>query len=416
MARLKDFLAFVDGRARVLGDAEKRLLAIQRKYETYFAEVSRVRESELGQLSAHLAAKDAALPSDIAAALESARAEAERGFDEELTAVRVRREALLAEAEKVRQESRQEEAAVRQKNVDLDGKEEALKAKSSDLLARVDAYNARIRSLASGFGFFNNFFSMRRLAAERKALDDEQNALAGQIDRLRRAWAEREQAYTQAEAARQEKWTKLKTEASALQAKVDSLSGARGAIVFRTAAEKVLFARSPKLPASAPDDPKCSRCKAPNAGSFHFCRICAQRLRADRPDFEGSLAEIAELNQHHRNFSEGMRSCQELIGLVRGIKSGLENFFKSLHSMLENESRYPLPKLQIEVPAAAQSYGREFDALLELVAQPGSEHPLQFGMKVKSAVEPRFTEAAVKGFFNAMGDELSRQAKTQWRA
>ena len=106
MARLKDFLAFVDGRARVLGDAEKHLLAIQRKYETYFAEVSRVRESELGQLSAHLAAKDAALPSDIAAALESARAEAERGFDEELTAVRARREALLAEAEKVRQESR----------------------------------------------------------------------------------------------------------------------------------------------------------------------------------------------------------------------------------------------------------------------------------------------------------------------
>jgi hypothetical protein len=31
-------------------------------------------------------------------------------------------------------------------------------------------------------------------------------------------------------------------------------------------------------------------------------------------------------------------------------------------------------------------------------------------------VEPRFTEAAVKGFFNAMGDELSRQAKAQWRA
>ncbi len=416
MARLKDFLTFVEGRARVVADAEKRLTEIQRRYETYFTEVSRVRESELSQLSAHLAAKDAVLPPDIAAALERARAEAEKGFDGELTAVRERREALLAQAEKVRQESRQEEAAVREKNADLDGKEEALKAKNSELLARIDDYNARIRTLASGFGFFKNFFSMRSLAAERKALDDEHDALAAQIDRLRRAWVEREQAYSAGEAARQEKWTRLKTEASALQAKLDSLAGARPAIVFRTTTEKVLFARAPKLPVSTPEDPKCPRCKAPNARPLHFCRICAQRLLADRPDFEGSLVEIAELNQHHRDFSEGMRSCQELIGLVRGIKTGLENFRKSVQSMIANEARYPLPKLQLDVPAAAQSYGRELEALRELDAQQGSEHPLQFGLRVAQVVEKRFTESALKGFFKSMGDELSRQARAQWRA
>jgi hypothetical protein len=34
-----------------------------------------------------------------------------------------------------------------------------------------------------------------------------------------------------------------------------------------------------------------------------------------------------------------------VIGLARGVESGLENFFKNLLSMLDNESRYPLPKL-----------------------------------------------------------------------
>ena len=84
--------------------------------------------------------------------------------------------------------------------------------------------------------------------------------------------------------------------------------------------------------------------------------------------------------------------------------------------MIANESRYPLAKLQLDVPEPAQAYGRSFEALLELALKAGTEHPLQFGKKAKQFVEAQLCEAVVKGFFNAMGDELSRQAKLQWRS
>jgi hypothetical protein len=184
--------------------------------------------------------------------------------------------------------------------------------------------------------------------------------------------------------------------------------------VQRTAIEKVLFHRMPDLPAPAPGDPPCPRCKQPNPSAHHFCHICAQRLTDDRPDFEGSIREIAEINLHHRRFSEGMQACQEIIGLVRGLISGVDAFCESVEDMIASEKKYPLPKLQIEVPARSVSYGGNFDKLAEASGEDHSLHPKVFAGQIQALIAEVYTEKNIKDYFETMGAELSRQADKQW--
>lgn len=416
MGRLSDFQGYLKSRRDVVRKVEERLCALQEKYESFLAEVDRTRESEFDQLRAHILAGYDVLPEAFRFELEAARRLAAEDFDRTLVALEERHAQLAKYAKEKRDASRRAERSHRQRNETLDAEEEALKERNEALLARIADHNARIRAMGRGFGFFVNLFRMRALQRERQALDTEQADIAARIESLRKRWAESDEEYTKKEAARQADWVKLKTDADAVQAKLDHLRETRAAIVDRTALELVLYERRPTLPVPGDGDPPCPRCTRPNPPEAHFCHICAQRLRDDRPDFEGSLREVAEVNVHHEQFSAGVKSCQELIGLVRGLGSGIEAFSKSVADVKKSEDKYPLPKLQIEVPPDARSWGAHLDALLQAVSQKdASLHPKAFAASIQALTARSFKEDAIKRWFETMGEELSREAKRQWK-
>ncbi|MGC4113734.1 MAG: zinc ribbon domain-containing protein [Myxococcales bacterium] len=194
---------------------------------------------------------------------------------------------------------------------------------------------------------------------------------------------------------------------------IDALEQSRLQLIFRTSLERVLFERRPKDAVPVASDPKCPRCQSANPKESHFCQICGKRLLPDRPDLEGSLEEIAEANFHHARFAEGMKKCQEVIGLVSGVSSGLTAFRKSVGSMIDSQSRYPLAKLQLDVPRECVEYGKNFEALRDAAVPGLSLHPQAFGERMQAAAAP-FTQEQVKAFFERMGAELSKAAKAQW--
>jgi hypothetical protein len=415
MGRLRDFLVYLDDRIRAAQAIEERLCALQQKYERYYAEVSRVRAQELAQLAVLVTGERAELPGWLSDSLARAYAKATRELDAKLARLRAECGERQRAAETVRQESLAAQAALHRANADLDAEEEQLKARSAVLLAQIADYNARIRAFAGGFGFFANLFKMRALAAERRALDDEQASLAARIDSLRRRWQQKESAGAEREELQRQAWLTHQTGLAALRAKLEHVEATRGTLVKQSALEEVLFelGKEPLQPATG--DPPCPRCRMPNPRAHYFCYICAQRLQPDRPDLEGSIEEIAEVNLHHRRFSEGMRAGQELIGLVRGLKSGLESFRLSVESVLASEQKFPLPKLEIEVPAPSVEWGRQLDALGQAVGQDLSLHPVEFAVHVQKLLAGVFTTDNIKRYFEGMGEELSRQAKAQWR-
>jgi hypothetical protein len=415
MARLSDFLAYLQSRRGVVERVEKQLCALQEKYETFFRELDRAREAEFDQLRGHIVAGYDGLPPALRAELDEARRVAAEDLDRQLAALAARHAELGRKAEKERAASQRAETGHRKLNQDLDVEEEGLKARNEELLARIRDYNDRIRSLSRGFGFFVNLFRMRRLQRERVEIDREQADLAARIEAVRARWVSADEERAKKEAARQAAWVKLKTDADAVAAKLDHLRTTGAVLVDRTALELVLFARKPELQAPREGDPACPRCGKPNRPDSHFCHICAHRLRDDRPDLAGSLLEVAELNHHHERFAAGVKACQELIGLVRGLGSGIAAFSKSVADVQRSESKYPLPKLQIDVPPAARSWGQHLDTLLQRVSEEdASVHPKVFADDIQEVVATTFTEKAIQRWFESMGEELSRQAAKQW--
>ncbi len=414
MARLKDFIRYLKDRHKTVGAVEHQLCELQEKFETYFQEVSRVREEELAQLTEHILADRAALPAELNTALDLAQQEQEQQLEVKLKRLRNEHQDLLRRAEHKRSRSRGEEERVHSQNKNLDRQEEELKERNAALLAEIEAYNQRIRQLGRGWGFFANLFRMRHITAERRALDQEQSDVAARIDILRGLWREADLGHVEKEAEIQERWVELNTEAAALAAKIGYLEQARGQVILRSTVEQVLFERTPELPEPSEDDPACPRCKTKNPTAGHFCRICAARLKEDRPDLSGSILEIAELNQHHGRFSEGMQACQQLIGLVRGLRSGIAAFMSSVEEVKASEDKYPLPKLNIDVPNSSKVYGERFDALRDEVKKPLALHPQVFAASVQRYVDEVFTEKNIKAYFERMGEELSRQADSQW--
>ncbi|MBI3184974.1 MAG: hypothetical protein HYZ28_22770 [Myxococcales bacterium] len=414
MGSLGEFAAYLEGRIGTVEKAEAGLLALQQKYETFFQEVSRVREEELAQLTAHVVSQKGKLPGWLEKAIGEARAAVEQEYDRKLALLRLEHQRVVESAEGVRQSSRKLEQELRAQNSELDAEEEQLKARNQALLARIEEYNRRIRALGSGFGFFSNLFKMRQLEQERRALDREHADLSARIETLRAQWASAAGESVAAEGDLQTRWKRLQDEAAAMQVKVEHLETSRPRIALRSTMERVLFTVTRGHEEPGPGDPPCPRCKARNRPAQHFCHACAIRLSGDRPDLEGSLPEIAELNQHFLRFSEGMKGCQEIIGLVRGLRSGLQSFIKSVESMRDTERRHPVSALRIEVPQESIQYGKNLDALFELSKQDLSLHPQPFATQVRRLVEQVFGEAQLKGYFERMGQELSTQANAQW--
>jgi hypothetical protein len=137
-------------------------------------------------------------------------------------------------------------------------------------------------------------------------------------------------------------------------------------------------------------------------------------LQEDSADLEGSFLEVAEVNYHHGRFSEGMQACQEVIGLLRGIGSGFDAFRKSVEDVKSTEIRHSLAKLEIVVPQASVDYGQSFERFEKSIDWDFSQHPKVFADRMESVVAEVFTEENIQNYFETMGQELSRQADSQW--
>jgi DNA repair exonuclease SbcCD ATPase subunit len=413
-AGLNEFIDYLDNRLAVLDVVEKQLCDLQGKYEAYFGEITRVREQEFDQLRGHVEDDRDALPGWFADKLTAAQRTVEKEYQTKLDTLEAEIAEMTARAEKLRRKSAKDESNARGRNRALDGQEEALKARNEQLLAAIADYNEQIRSLGGGFGFFVSLFRLRKLAKDKIRLDEEQADVAARIDALRARWTEEAKGYVDQEHTYRNEWLELETESAAHRTKRDYLVSARARIVVRSALEQVLYELAKEPAKTGRDGPKCPRCSTPNAKANHFCHICAQRLAADRPDLEGSIHEMAELNHHFQRFSDGMRSCQEIIGLVRGLHSGVEAFKKSVVDVKSSETKHSLSKLSIDVPGSSVAYGQQFDALAQSLANDWSLHPAVLAERAHKLVTDVFTEDRIKAYFETMGEELSTQADSQW--
>lgn len=413
MARLKEFRRYLKGRQSVLEHAEEALCSLQTKYESFFAEVSKAREAELEQVIEHTLRDRSSLPEWFNDEVDATEAEVVEDFEKRLADLEMQRQSAMGRAEVARKASFEGEQEVRRTNGALDRAEEKLKERNRRLLDGIGQYNQKIAELGRGFGFFANLFKMRGLAKQKRALDQEQADVAANIEALRSRWVSEEAEHAAQEQQQRSQWISAENRAASIGAKIEALRQTRSTMVVRSTIERVLSQHG-RESRDAESGSLCPRCGVQNPEANHFCHICAHRLGDDLLDFDGSLEEVAEINAHFDRFSEGMTACQQIIGLARGLIGGLEAFTKSVADVEESEEKYPLPKLEIDVPAASREFGVEFDRLKSMTDQDHSLHPVEFAARIEKLIESTLTEANIKSYFETMGEELSQQATAQW--
>jgi len=415
MPRLEDVRDYLDNRLAVVTYAEKGLEALQEKYETFFAEISRAREHELDQLVESTVQRPRELPAWYQEAVERERVAVEEELHHEREKLLSRRSYRRRKAEGLRRESIQAEERLAAESRERDASEQELEERIAVLKESLEGLEGEIRSLSRGLGFFTNFFKMRRTDRRRRELDRERRRLAGELEALRRGWQDHVETARREEEERRAGWIEAETEAAALSARIEALELERPRIVARSVVERVLGARETTYPEAAEGDPPCPRCRMPNPSGAAFCHICAIRLKEDRPDFEGSLEEITELNLHHRRFAEGMRASQETLALMRGIRSGIEALQKSVREMITARDAHKLGPLDLSIPQSSWEYGRLFDEIAALVRDDIRLHPLIFSGWVRQVTEGRISVEQLTAYFEGIGEELSRAADRGWR-
>ncbi len=414
MADLDDLVTYLKDRIRVLGECEQRLESLQQKFDTFNAEVQGAREHELDQLVELTTTQPETLPEDYRKAIAAGQPDVEREFDAQVAALEKQRTDLVDTAEELRQESARNRAELRNRNLSLDEEEERLKHRSTVLVHEIGEHNERIAELGRSFGFFLNFFRMRRLAKENEDLETKQRDVLARIEGLRRSWREADHEYAEREEERRQDWLQKETDAAAVAAKIEVLKAQHGRIVARTTVERVLVSHEYNPPMGGEGDPPCLRCGMSNPPTNHFCHICARRIGDDRKDLEGSLLEFAELDHHARRFGEGMRACQGLIGLVRGMKSGLEGLAESVGEMRASQYKHKLKKLSLEVPQWSRNFGARFDDLFDLAHKEMRLHPLDLAHTISQQTDIVFTEPNITAYFELIGAAMSQAAEAQW--
>lgn len=413
MSGLTAFKRYLNGRKKVLQSTAELLESLLQKYEKFFAEVSKVREQEMGQIAAQISA-GADLPEALRIELDQAMAKAREGYLTQLE--KIRNEAMDAEkqAEVLRSESAELERELHLDNNKLDDEEETLKARNQKYLEQVEDFNQRIASMGKGVGFFTNLFKMHTLNAQRNKLIETQADLAARIEGLRQTWQSLDKSQRKHERLLQSQWIEARAKASALRAKLEQLEAMPERVIQRSALEQVLFSRTPKMRSSKVGDPPCPRCAVANASTNHFCRVCGQRLQPDRLDVLGSLDEVAELNLHHQAFAQGVKSAQELLGMLRGLAKGIQTFNRSIDDMISSQNTHGLAVLSVDVPEKSQAYADQFEKLAETLAQSEKVPPQAFAALVENQVEQVYCKEKIESFFATMGAELTRQAELQW--
>jgi len=414
MGQLEGIRDYLEERSRVIESTEKQLNSLQEKFESFYAQITRAREHELDQLVSQTLENRESLPDWYLETIKEAAPLVEKEITGRRKKLVSRRNYRRHKAAGLRKESIEAEAQAALESEENDLLEKNLSRRISGIESGIEELSREILSLSRGLGFFINVFKARPVDRRRRDLDAKRRRMAAELESLRSHWRDHLLELESDDEKRRQKWIEAENEAAALSARIEALDMERPRILARTVVEKVLGTRQEEYREPSSGDPPCQRCGMPNLPESSFCHICALRLKTDRTDFMGSLVEIGELNRHHRRFTEGMKACQEILGLVVGIGSGLEALLKSVRKMIIVRDEHDLGSLELEVPEESRGYGLIFDDIAASVREEQSLHPSVFAEKIRGLIAQRLSEDHLKAYFEGIGKVLSKAAAAKW--
>ena len=283
------------------------------------------------------------------------------------------------------QEAQEQIAHLRELNPELDSEEEELKAQKAELEAQLATLNDQIQSQSRGLKLVRHFPSILRADRERQRIIGRLEALAQSLYNVRRRWKQESDRIHEEQQALQNRWQMESIAVARLQTELDQLDdeASRRDLALRRAIRHVL-----------------DNLKVPAPGSD--------------PDLEAGLAQMIELNIRTDGYHEGLASVGGLIGLLRGITSGLEAIRDSVEALDREQKMHSayLKPLDFGLPAGVEEFHNQWPDLARRFADENviGQQPADFRAEVEPLLQGPLSEASVEASFQALGKAIEHAA------
>ena len=380
--RLKDFVRYVRENGRwaqaVYGEIEE----VQFQFnELYSNELTRWQE-QIGTCITMILQDHDRLDEDLAELVRRGGEQSRTELEEEIASLGRQVAERRASADDLLARAQAELAELRTANPTLDDQEEKAKAKLVSLADQIVALSDQTEQLSRGtFGALKNGRKLRELRNRRKALLAAQEKANVRLAEVRSKWQAQKKGAEEEQTRLRQEWQESTVTAAQAQARHDYLSENIEELSLRKGIERTLVEMETS------------------------------------PVNEGPLGEalqaMTDLNSTKSAYEKGLTSVAEMLGLLKGLREGLERFQQSVDKVLEEQERYNLAKLVVGLSPAVIEFNRAWKDLRELVKDEKylGKHPLEFSKRVDAFRRTRFTDEGVQTMFEDMGSALSRATK-----
>lgn len=321
------------------------------------------------------------------------RAAIEAQLPAEVERIEARRTKLRAEylpqrrqaADEVLQQAQAQLARLRALNPQLDEEEEALKNQKADLESELAELNDEVRSKSRGLSLVRHFPAVFRADRERQRIVGKLEALAQSLYNVRHRWKQERARIEEEQEELQKRWQMESIAVARLQSELDQLDDKefRRDLALRRAIRHVLDGLKVSIPGSD-------------------------------PDLEAGLADMIELNIQTDAYHEGLASVGGLIGLLGGIRSGLEAIYESVESLDKEQKMHSqyLEPLDFRLPARVEEFHDQWPALAQRFAdeQIIGQHPADFSAQVEPLLQGPLSEPSIEATFQELGKTIERAA------
>ena len=372
------FVAYVQDNTKRIDALYKEVEEIQVRFNSLYSALLAEWQGQVEATAPQLV--DGELPAPFAAALSASQAGERAKLEARIAELGGQLAERKGAGDEALRAAQAEISRLRELNPALNQREERLKGQSLRETEQILGLEVELK----GAGFWNRLLGASDL---KKKLDQARKAHAKTVAALqgvREEWVQKKKEAELRQAELRAAWEKASVEAAQMQAELDYQTGNLEALAATRGAQAYL-AGLEQPPALA-------------------------------GELGEAAARIAALNAKLAAYRSGLASVAEALGLLTGVRTGMERFFESANKVYEEQRRYNLKPLRLEIHRSVVEFHNtwaEYARQVKDEKRLGHE-PLEFVRIAQRYAQERLTEPAIQAMFESMGKALNAATKA-WK-
>jgi translation initiation factor 2 alpha subunit (eIF-2alpha) len=351
---------------------------IHTQFQTMFQRELVIWQERFAECYPELSLHRDEMPTELQAYLDRIEAEELERLQQEIADLETQLEELRYEMDADMTRAQAAIKTLQEANPDLNRREEQLQATVVQLQDEyAQAYEELEELERPSMSWLTNAGAISRVKRKQRELKAKQAKALEELRAVRQQWLTMVQETSETQGQLRESWQQAGITSAELQARYDHLVNNLEDLARQDGMQRALLEIDQTYPVEG--------------------------------ELGEQLAEIARHNVIRNNYEAGLGASSETLGLLRGIRTGMEKFSQSVSNVHAQQRRYNLKQIKIVLPHDVGVVNQTWKQLQERVEdkQRMIENPLEFVDIAERYVIKRLTNEVIQRFFEQMGRALN---------